>query len=103
MSTARTKADACGYMHAQILPDRCIEAGDASIVLHNAGAVKAIREFFASDEVDMFFLAYSGHATTKGAWCFADCTISFDQVAAQPIAPPIQNPLQANPSHQQIV
>ena len=64
----------------QILPDRCIEAGDASIVLHNAGAVKAIREFFASDEVDVFFLAYSGHATSKGAWCFADCTISFDQV-----------------------
>ena len=48
-------------------------------MLHNAGAVKAIREFFASDEVDVFFLAYSGHATAKGAWCFADCTISFDQ------------------------
>jgi hypothetical protein len=63
-----------------ILPDRCIEAGDAGIVLHNAGAVKAIREFFSSEEVDMFFLAYSGHATAQGAWCFADCTISFEQV-----------------------
>ena len=45
-----------------ILGDRCIQAADASIVLENAGAVKAIREFFASDEVDLFFLAYSGSA-----------------------------------------
>ena len=50
-----------------ILGDRCIEAADASIVLENAGAVKAIREFFASDEVDLFFLAYSGSG------CLARC------------------------------
>jgi len=84
----------------QILPDRCIEAGDASIVLHNAGAVKAIREFFASDEVDLFFLAYSGHATTKGAWCFADCTISFDQVHSTHRLPRTEPP-HAHPCSQQ--
>jgi len=30
------------------------------MVVDNAGAVKAIRAFFASDKVDLFVLAYSG-------------------------------------------
>jgi len=31
--------------------DRCIEAGDASMVVENAGPSKALKEFFSSDEV----------------------------------------------------
>mmetsp|Transcript_42278 Transcript_42278/g.99926 ORF Transcript_42278/g.99926 Transcript_42278/m.99926 type:complete len:709 (-) Transcript_42278:314-2440(-) len=64
----------------KIVEDRCIEAGDAGIVLQNAGAQKAIREFFHSEEVDLFVLVYSGHATAAGGWCFAEHVVTFDQV-----------------------
>ena len=47
----RVEAWLQGRAGCEILSGRCIEAADASIVLHNAGAVKALREFFASDEV----------------------------------------------------
>mmetsp|Transcript_27329 Transcript_27329/g.89231 ORF Transcript_27329/g.89231 Transcript_27329/m.89231 type:complete len:324 (-) Transcript_27329:48-1019(-) len=64
----------------EIDADRCIEACDAFIVLQNAGPIKAIKEFFGSDEVDIFVLVYSGHATEEGALCFAEHLITFEQV-----------------------
>mmetsp|Transcript_47487 Transcript_47487/g.113055 ORF Transcript_47487/g.113055 Transcript_47487/m.113055 type:complete len:694 (+) Transcript_47487:45-2126(+) len=65
---------------ARIQADRCIEAGDASMVVENAGPSKALKEFFSSDEIDLFVLAYAGHATSFGGWCFADTVISFEEI-----------------------
>jgi len=64
----------------RIETDRCIESRDAFIVLQNAGPQKAIKEFFLSDEIDLFVLAYSGHASVQGGWCFAEHIMAFEQI-----------------------